>query len=38
MLEQCFHLNHVVLIGDRGMITQAGPSTDIKIARLRDYA
>jgi hypothetical protein len=33
-LKQRFHLDHVVLVGDRGMITQARLTTDIKAAGL----
>lgn len=33
-LKQRFHLNHVVLVGDRGMITQARVTDDIKSAGL----
>ena len=33
-LKQRFHLDHVVLVGDRGMITQARISDDIKPAGL----
>ena len=33
-LKQRFHLDHVVLIGDRGMITQARITKDIKTAGL----
>ena len=33
-LKQRFHLDHVVLVGDRGMITQARISDDIKSAGL----
>jgi len=33
-LKQRFHLDHVVLVGDRGMITQARISEDIKSAGL----
>ena len=33
-LKQRFHLDHVVLVGDRGMITQARITEDIKSAGL----
>jgi hypothetical protein len=33
-LKQRFHLDHVVLVGDRGMITQARITADIKAAGL----
>jgi hypothetical protein len=33
-LKQRFHLDHVVLVGDRGMITQARISADVKSAGL----
>jgi len=33
-LKECFALDHVVLVGDRGMITQARISEDIKAAGL----
>jgi transposase len=33
-LKQRFHLNHVVLVGDRGMITEARITEDIKTAGL----
>jgi hypothetical protein len=33
-LKQRFHLDHVVLVGDRGMITQARITDDIKVAGL----
>ena len=33
-LKQRFHLDHVVLVGDRGMITQARITDDIKSAGL----
>ena len=33
-LKQRFHLDHVVLVGDRGMITQARIQEDLKPAGL----
>ena len=33
-LKQCFHLDHVVMVGDRGMITQARITEDIAPAGL----